>query len=249
MQKLAILNQKGGVGKTTTALALSDILAAPDFNILLIDLDPQASITGGLGLDTTRGTVAECFRGNRTLGDIATEMKSGLFVIPSGRELARVEMEMARGETKNTLKGLLSGLNFGLCIIDCPPHLGLLTTDALTAATGAILPVKTEFYDLAGTAGQLAEIRGELGTINPRLEIIGLLPTQYDRRLVLHNEALAALGGIGLPVFDPIPKLVAVAESAGNAISIASYAPQSPATGAYQQLADKVKQWQKSKVD
>ncbi|MBN2666406.1 MAG: ParA family protein [Bacteroidales bacterium] len=191
---IAIANQKGGVGKTTTAINLAASLAALEKKVIIIDADPQANATSGIGIDTRqlKSTVYDCLvDGKEPYDTVMVTTIENLSVMPSNIDLVGAEIEMLdRPEREKILKGILSKIsaNYDYVIIDCSPSLGLLTVNALTAANSVIIPVQCEYFALEGLGKLLNTIKIIQGNLNPDLEIEGFLLTMYDSRLRLSNQ-------------------------------------------------------------
>jgi len=191
---LAITNQKGGVGKTTTGVNLAASLAAANQRVLLIDLDPQGNATMGSGVDKRKlsATVYHLLLGTRTLDAVRTRAAGGEYdLIPANRELAGAEVELVEIEHRETrLKAALSSVrgDYDFVLIDCPPALNLLTVNGLTAAQAVMIPMQCEYYALEGLSDLVATIKAVRVNLNPELQIEGLLRTMYDPRNTLAQQ-------------------------------------------------------------
>lgn len=246
---IAVLNQKGGVGKTTTALNLSAYLAKMGLKVLLIDLDPQANATSGLGIDKNglKTSVYQALLEGLSLKEIIHKTDiDGLDILPSNSDLSGAEVQLANSEGRELkLKTILNDQEPGydLIIIDCPPSLGLLTVNALAAATDMIIPVQSEYYAMEGLSQLLQIVQRVQQGINPTLQLLGVVLTMYDSRTSLsqqvHNEVSKTFGNL---VFKTvIPRNVRLAEAPSYGKPIFLYDKWSKGARTYKSLAKEVK--------
>ncbi len=249
---LAVANQKGGVGKTTTSVNLSACLARQGHSILLIDLDAQANATSGLGLEKTEGgSVYRPLLGDGTLAErIKATQIPGLSIIASELDLCGAEVELARSSDylnrlRATLEPLRNEGRFDLILLDCPPSLGILTLNAFSAADRLLVPLQCEYFALEGVAmitRILNQVR-ETG-INPGLELMGIVMTMYDGRTRLSQNVVGEVRQhFGDKVFETlIPRTTRLAEAPSFGKPIVTYDPYSAGAAAYEVLATEVAQ-------
>jgi chromosome partitioning protein len=248
MKTIAISNRKGGVGKTTTAAALGDVLSNGGLSVLLIDLDSQGSLSLLTGV-TGRGMAAALLDDEIGLADIVTEWRPNCWIAPTGQGLEDTEIALVNEiGRENILKSMLAGLGFDVVILDCSPSMGVLTLNALTAADGVLIPMRPSVLDLMGLGSQLETIKKIQKRVNPNLEIMGVLLTSYDDRRLLDREAADQVTAADLHLFTArIPAAVAVGEAPASNQSVVSYAPNSRPSLAYQELSKEVIKWLKRK--
>jgi len=252
MKILAFANQKGGVGKTTSAANVGALLAAAGQHVLLLDLDPQASLTQALGIDAQGKSIADVMgganRGRLQIADIARRVSKGLDIAPSDIELANCELGLVQrlGREAVLKTALINVRNYDVVIVDCPPSLGLMTINAMIAADGVIVPTLPAASDLRGVRlfmDSLDRIRDD--GLNPALKLLGVLFVQYDPRLTAHAQALDSVKGAGLEVLGMIPRSVKVQESGAARQPLTIYDPQGKPAKAYTSVTRKVMTWLK----
>ena len=247
---IALANQKGGVGKTTTAINLGGALAAIGKRVLCLDLDPQANLTVGLGIDlngVNENIANVLIDPEIRLDQIIRPTKTrNLDVVPATLELSAAEVELfnAIGREMALRDNLTADIvqRYDFIIIDCPPTLGLLTLNALVAAQGVIIPVQTQYYALKGVAALLRIIKTVQTRLNPNLRVLGMLATFYDSRTILARDMLDSLKELGdHQVFDTIIRQsVKVGEAPTAGVPITTYDKKSDAAKAFVDLAKEV---------
>lgn len=245
-QTIAILNQKGGVGKTTTAINLAAYLQKLNKSVLLVDLDPQGNATSGLGLDKNHleGGTYELLLGQVELAQVVKPVPNcDFYIIPTNPNLAAAEVELVnKPHREESLKNALKQAAYDYVIIDCPPALSLLTVNALTAADSMIIPVQAEYYALEGL-GQLLQVFQQVKqNLNPRLEIMGVLVTMFDSRTSLSDQVLNEVKKhFTDKLFKTvIPRNVRLAEAPSYGQTILQHDKWSKGARAYKQLAKEV---------
>ncbi len=247
---IAVANQKGGVGKTTTAVNLSACLAALGQRVLLFDLDPQANATSGLGLEKTEG--ASAYRVLLGEGNLLEKVKptnyERLEIIPSEVDLCAADIEIARTENHlqrltQSLRPVLDSGRFDVVLVDCPPSLGILTLNAFTASDGILVPLQCEYYALEGIS-MMNRVLGQLreAGVNPRLDIFGVVMTMFDGRTKLSNEVVGEVRNqLAGKVFETmIPRTTRLAEAPSFGQPIIYYDKYSSGAAANELLAQEV---------
>jgi len=243
--KIAILNQKGGVGKTTTAINLASYLHDLGRSILVVDMDPQGNSTSGLGIDKNSLdiTTYDVLIGVNNFQDATKETPSGLVVLPTNSSLAAAEIELVgEAEREIKLKKALANSDYDYVIIDCPPALSLLTVNALAASDWVLIPVQAEYYALEGLSQLLDVVQRVRKGVNPDLEVLGLLMTMYDNRNSLSGQVVEEVEKhFGHKMLHTvIPRNVRLAEAPSFGRTISEHDKWSKGAKAYKQLAKEV---------
>jgi chromosome partitioning protein len=256
MKLLAIANQKGGVGKTTTAVNLSSCLAQRGKKVLLIDLDPQANATSALGVENRDGgSLYEPLIGQSEIGDkvISTRFEN-LFIIPADLDLAGAEIDVARLDDHLTrLRAVLAGLShaaqFDYIFLDCPPSLGILMTNALAAADQLLIPLQCEYFALEGLS-KIVQIVERIRVVNHRLEIGGIVMTMYDARTNLSQQVVNEVRRhFNALVYQTIiPRSVRLGEAPSFGKPIIEYEPHGVGATAYRALAEEFMQRERGQI-
>ena len=245
---IAFANQKGGVGKTTSAVNIASSLAAKKYSVLLVDCDPQGNATSGLGIrkKSSSGSVYDVIIGRSKTADMvcSTTVKN-LSVLPSSMDLVGAEIELIdMADREARLRAALEQVrdSCDFIIIDCPPSLGLLTLNCLTAADGVVIPLLCEFYSLEGISQLTQTIRHVKSRVNPSLELIGVLVNMYDGRLTLTVQVMEEIKRyFGAKLFArPVPRNVKLSEAPSYGVPIDIYDKYSKGARAYEEVTEEL---------
>jgi len=242
---VACANQKGGVGKTTTVVNLGTYLALAGDRVLVVDLDPQGNTTSGFGIDrgTLERSIYDALAGTVSLDALVRDsVVAGLRIVPASISLAGAEVELALvDQRERRLRSLMRAVaaSYDHVLIDCPPSLGLLTVNALTAADEVLIPIQSEYYALEGLTQLIATINLIRDHLNPDLAVRGVVLTMYDARTNLSAQVADEVRAhLGAAVFDTVvPRSVRLSEAPSHGVPIALYRPASKGAAAYQALA------------
>jgi chromosome partitioning protein len=242
VKRIGIVNQKGGVGKTTTAVNMAAYLAKAGQKVLLIDLDPQVNATSGLGQATQAANVYTVMTGETPVQEAILEVEPKLHLLPSSPDLVGASAELLENPTR--LREVLKEFEtmYDIILLDAPPSLGPISMNILAASEGLIVPVQAEYYALEGIAGLIETIEHVRESLNPALRLLGVLITMYDPRTLLSQQVEANIrSNLGEKVFwTVIPRNVRLAEAPSHGQDIGQYAPTSSGAHAYRRLAEEV---------
>lgn len=242
-QVIAVLNQKGGVGKTTSTINLAAYFAKAGKSVLVVDFDPQGNATSGLGIDkhALDATMYDVLFGRVEATQAVRETNvDGLYILPANPNLASAEVELvSQMQRELILKNVLASLSYDIILIDCPPSLGLLTVNALAAANHLLIPVQAEYYALEGLSQLLSVVQRVRAGLNPGLDLLGVVVTMYDSRTSLSEQVYAELNKhFGDKLFKTVvPRNVRLAEAPSHGKSILEHDKWSKGARAYKALS------------
>lgn len=245
---IAVANQKGGVGKTTTAINLSSCLAEKGKKVLAVDMDPQGNMTSGLGVDknSVENTIYDLIIGESGIEEVLRkDIMKNLDIIPANIDLSAAEIELIDVEDKeyivrNVIKDIKD--NYDYIIIDCPPSLSMLTINAMTTATSVLVPIQCEYYALEGLSQLIHTVDLVRDRLNPELEIEGVVFTMYDARTNLSLQVVENVkDNLHQNIYKTIiPRNIRLAEAPSYGVPINEYDPKSAGSESYMRLAEEV---------
>ena len=245
---IAVANQKGGVGKTTTAINLSSCLAEKGKKVLAVDMDPQGNMTSGLGVDknSVENTIYDLIIGESSIDEVLRkDIMKNLDIIPANIDLSAAEIELIDVEDKeyivrNVIKDIKD--NYDYIIIDCPPSLSMLTINAMTTATSVLVPIQCEYYALEGLSQLIHTVDLVRDRLNPELEIEGVVFTMYDARTNLSLQVVENVkDNLHQNIYKTIiPRNIRLAEAPSYGVPINEYDPKSAGSEGYMRLAEEV---------
>lgn len=245
---IAVANQKGGVGKTTTAINLSSCLAEKRKKVLAVDMDPQGNMTSGLGVDknSVENTIYDLIIGESSIDEVLRkDIMKNLDIIPANIDLSAAEIELIDVEDKeyivrNVIKDIKD--NYDYIIIDCPPSLSMLTINAMTTATSVLVPIQCEYYALEGLSQLIHTVDLVRDRLNPELEIEGVVFTMYDARTNLSLQVVENVkDNLHQNIYKTIiPRNIRLAEAPSYGVPINEYDPKSAGSESYMRLAEEV---------
>ena len=245
---IAVANQKGGVGKTTTAINLSSCLAEKGKKVLAVDMDPQGNMTSGLGVDknSVENTIYDLIIGESSIDEVLKkDIMKNLDIIPANIDLSAAEIELIDVEDKeyivrNVIKDIKD--NYDYIIIDCPPSLSMLTINAMTTATSVLVPIQCEYYALEGLSQLIHTVDLVRDRLNPELEIEGVVFTMYDARTNLSLQVVENVkDNLHQNIYKTIiPRNIRLAEAPSYGVPINEYDPKSAGSESYMRLAEEV---------
>lgn len=243
---IAVLNQKGGVGKTTSTINLGAYFAKAGKSVLIVDFDPQGNATSGLGIDKYKAEVTMydvLFSKAEASQAVLETSVEGLYVLPTNPNLASAEVELVgMMQREQALKNALASLSYDIILIDCPPSLGLLTVNALTAANQLLIPVQAEYYALEGLSQLLSVVQSVRAGLNPQLGLLGVLVTMYDSRTSLSEQVYGELEKHFKDklLSTVVPRNVRLAEAPSHGKPISEHDKWSKGARAYKALAKEI---------